>query len=94
MLMLNTKVGVASLAFFAVCGLSLAANDDSNKKRAVKRNLRKIKRKQSNKYRRLATNRKDKASNNNGDITEDVAFWTRMMQGSMPAPSPSPPIPS
>ena len=95
-MMLNTKVGVSSLAFFAVCGLSMAANNDhaaeaGMRKRAVQKKLRERKNNNAgnNNKRHLATaKRKNRKAKNDEDITEDVAFWTRMLQGSMPAPSP------
>lgn len=80
MMMLNTKIGVALLAF--VAGTASAATNDADHHNN-KRFLRK-----GRKHRIQTQNQKlDK------DITEDVAFWTRSLQSSMPPPTPPNPTP-
>lgn len=97
MMMLNTKLGVAVLAFFSTSGSAVAAaGDDSNSKNQLGRKRRTTTKTNLRKGNRnnLATKRQDK----HVDITEDVAFWTRELQaGSMPpvtrptrAPTPRP----
>jgi len=84
--MLNTKIGVALLALFA--STAAAANKNENNKHINKRHLRKGK----NHRARATRNNKTILAN---DITEDVAFWTRSLQSSIPPvlrpPTPTPP---
>jgi len=88
MMMLNTKLGVALLAFFCTSGCAVATADDNiNSKNQLGRKRRtttvkKTNLRKGNRNNNLATKRQD---TNNADITEDVAFWTRELQGgSMP----------
>jgi hypothetical protein len=71
----EAKIGVALLAFFAC--KAAANSDDERYKRHPKRYLRRGK--IIGEKRRLAS-----------DLTEDVLFWTRTLQYSLPpAPTPS-----
>jgi len=91
--MLNTKISVAILALFAV---STSAVDNKADGRRNRRHLRKQKMVGNNNAshnNKKARKAKIIADNmNNKDITEDVAFWTRALQSSMP-PTPRPPTP-
>jgi len=92
MMMINTKISVAILALFAV-STSAVDNKDGRRNR---RHLRKQKMAGNNNAshnNKKARKAKIIADNmNNKDITEDVAFWTRALQNSMP-PTPRPPTP-
>jgi hypothetical protein len=72
--MLEIKIGSALLAFFACT--AAAYTDDERYKRHPKRYLR----------RGTMIGEKHQLAN---DLTEDVAFWTRTLQYSLP-PAPTP----
>ena len=92
-MMLNTRMGVALLALFATSSLAAAKKNDDRMTR--KRHLRK-QMAGSNTKKHLVTRKNKKQHNDNDvDITEDVAFWTRSLQSSFPPqPTPTPPQPT
>ena len=90
MMLVNTRMGVALLALFATSSLASAKKNDDRMTR--KRHLRK-QMAGSNTKKHLVTRKNRKQNNDNDvDITEDVAFWTRSLQSSFPPP-PTPPRP-
>lgn len=92
-MMLNTRMGVALLALFATSSSAAAKKNDDRMTR--KRHLRK-QMAGSNTKKHLVTRKNKKQHNDNDvDITEDVAFWTRSLQSSFPPqPTPTPPQPT
>ena len=91
MMMLNTRMGVALLALFATSSLAAANKNDDRMTR--KRHLRK-QMAGSNTKKHLLTRKNRKQHNDNDvDITEDVAFWTRSLQSSFPPPPTPPDVP-
>ncbi|KAL7553573.1 hypothetical protein ACHAWF_016865 [Thalassiosira exigua] len=84
---LKTKVGVALVALMASSS-SVATDGGIRRGRRVRKHKLRDGGRRGGGNRRLAT-----GHNRNEDITEDVAFWTRMLKEGSIAPNPPDPVP-